>query len=363
MTEVKTRISGLLMAMLLLLCMLPQAYAAENGTAGLTLQANWQSGDMVVTVAVTGGEGVSNGRLHVSYDPALMRLTDAKAVLACGASSINTKTEGSVGFAWVGSSLSAAETSALVLTFAPIDGAEQFNWTAEADEVYASAEKLEVSGAMAGLSLTPDPGPTPNPNPTPNPKPNPTPDPDPTPGLDNPFTDITGHWGEDEILKAYHDGLFSGVSATKFAPDAQMTRGMLVTVLHRLAGEPEPRSTQTAFTDVPQSAYYAKAVAWAVESGVVNGISATEFAPESNITRQQLVTMLYRYAKFEGRDVSASADISRFSDAASVQDYALNAVRWAVAEGILKGNANNQLMPNGLATRAETAALMVRYTA
>lgn len=336
MTEVKTRISALLLAMLLLLCMLPQAAAAGSGTAGLTLQANWQSSDMVVTVAVTGGEGVSNGRLNVSYDPALMRLTDAKAVLDCGMASINRETEGSVSLAWVGSSLSAAKTSALVLTFAPVDGVEQFSWKAEASEVYAKGKKLELAGATASLSRSIQ--------------------------LDNPFTDISGHWGEEEILKAYHAGLFAGVSETEFAPNERMTRAMLVAVLHRLAGEPAPKNTQTAFKDVPQGKYYTQAVAWAVESGVVYGISDTEFAPNRNITRQELVAMLYRYAKYEGRDVSARADISTFTDVASVSNYAVEAVRWAVAEGILKGMPNGRLMPNGLATRAEAAALMVRYT-
>lgn len=347
MTKVKKRISALLMAMLLILCMLPQAAAAESGIADLTLQADWQSGNMVVTVAVTGGEGVSNGRLTVSYDPARMRLTDAEAVLDCAAASINTETEGSVSLAWVGSSLPAAKTSVLVLTFAPEDGADQFRWTVEADEVYANGTKLTANGTTIRLSL----------NPSPNPNPAPTPD---DSGLENPFTDIDDHWAKDEILKAYHEGLFKGVTATKFAPDAQMTRAMLVTILHRLAGTPAPKSTVTSFQDVPPGTFYTESVAWALENGVVNGISATEFAPNRNITRQELVAMLYRYAKLEGRDVSARADISRFTDVGNVHTYAVEAVQWAVAEGILKGN-NGRLLPNGLATRAEAAALMVRY--
>lgn len=337
MTEVKKRISALLLALLLLLCMLPQAAAAGNSAARLTIDAAWQSSDMVVTVAITGGEGVSNGRLNVSYDPDLMRLTDAKAVLDCGATSINRATAGKVSLAWVGSKLPAAKTSVLVLKFAPADGAERFDWTAESNGIYAGGKKLDLAKATASLTKSEE-----------LPK--------------NPFTDISGHWGEEEILKAYHAGLFVGVTKTEFAPDAQMTRAMLVVVLHRIAGEPAPKNVKTAFTDVAQSSYYAKAVAWAAEAGVVNGISATEFAPERNISRQELVTMLYRYAKYEGRDVSARADISKFNDVRGVQSYALEAVQWAVAEGILKGMPNNLLMPNGLATRAEAAALMVRYT-
>ena len=134
---------------------------------------------------------------------------------------------------------------------------------------------------------------------------------------------------------------------------------LLVTILYRLAGEPEPGG-DSGFSDVAAGTWYTDAVAWAAENGIVNGVNDTEFAPGDDLTRQQLVTILYRYAESKGYDVSASADLSGYPDAGQVQDYAQPAMAWAVAEGIVEGVDGN-LNPAGNATRAQIATILMRF--
>ena len=153
---------------------------------------------------------------------------------------------------------------------------------------------------------------------------------------------------------AVKSGVTNGLSDTMFGPYESCTRAQIVTFLWRAAGSPEPK-TVSSFTDVPASAYYAKAVAWAVENGISDGTNM-----EANITREQLATILYRYAKQKGYDVSKSAALTGFSDADKVSGYAFDAMQWAVAEELLKGS-NGKLDPQGSATRAQVAAMLHRY--
>ena len=134
---------------------------------------------------------------------------------------------------------------------------------------------------------------------------------------------------------------------------------LLVTILYRLAGEPEPGG-DSGFSDVAAGTWYTDAVAWAAENGIVNGVNDTEFAPGDDLTRQQLVTILYRYAESKGYDVSASADLSGYPDAGQVQDYAQPAMAWAVAEGIVEG-MDGTLNPAGNASRAQIATILMRF--
>ena len=175
-----------------------------------------------------------------------------------------------------------------------------------------------------------------------------------------PFPDVAeGDWFYDAVRYAYETGLMDGVGDNLFAPNSQTTRAQLVTILYRLEGEPEVSGT-SGFTDVEAGTWYADAVAWAAENGIVNGVNDTEFAPGDDLTRQQLVTILYRYAESKGYDVSASADLSGYPDAGQVQDYAQPAMAWAVAEGIVEGVDGN-LNPTGDATRAQIATILMRF--
>ena len=175
-----------------------------------------------------------------------------------------------------------------------------------------------------------------------------------------PFPDVTeGDWFYDAVRYAYENGLMDGVGDSLFAPNSETTRAQLVTILHRLAGQPEPGG-DSGFADVETGTWYTDAVAWAAANGIVNGTTDTTFAPGEDITREQLVTVLYRYAESKGYDVSASADLSGYPDAGQVQDYAQPAMAWAVAEGIVEGMDGN-LNPTGDATRAQIATILMRF--
>ena len=175
-----------------------------------------------------------------------------------------------------------------------------------------------------------------------------------------PFTDVTeGDWFYDAVRYAYENSLMDGVGDNLFAPNSETTRAQLMTILYRLEGEPAVTG-ESGFTDVEADTWYTNAVAWAAANGIVNGVSETQFAPGNNITREQLATILYRYAQAKGYDVSASADLSGYPDAGQVQDYAQPAMAWAVAEGIVEGVDGN-LNPTGDATRAQIATILMRF--
>ena len=175
-----------------------------------------------------------------------------------------------------------------------------------------------------------------------------------------PFTDVAeDDWFYDAVRYAYENGLMDGVGDNRFAPNSETTRAQLVTILYRLEGEPAV-SGDLPFTDVEAATWYTNAVLWAAQNGIVNGVSDTEFAPGDDLTRQQLVTILYRYAEAKGCDVSASADLSGYPDAGQVQDYAQPTMAWAVAEGIVEGMDGN-LNPAGNASRAQIATILMRF--
>ncbi len=185
------------------------------------------------------------------------------------------------------------------------------------------------------------------------------PPPGPGPGPEPPvgFTDVAeSAWYYAWVMRATELKLFNGVSDTEFAPNGNMTRAMFVTVLYRLEGSPAV-SGSTPFTDVPAGQWYSDAVSWAYESGVVKGLSETLFGRDDNVTREQLTTMLYRYAAFRHYDTSSLAGLDGFADAASVAEYAMAPMQWAVANGIVAGDGG-RLLPAGKATRAQCAKMM-----
>ena len=134
---------------------------------------------------------------------------------------------------------------------------------------------------------------------------------------------------------------------------------MIVTILHRLEGTPAAEAS--TFADVEAGQWYADAVGWGSANGVVKGYSALEFAPLQNITREQLAAILYRYAQLKGYDTSKRADLSGYTDADKISAYALEAMQWAVAEGLLTGRTETTLVPGGEATRAEAAMILMRF--
>lgn len=179
-----------------------------------------------------------------------------------------------------------------------------------------------------------------------------------------PFTDVVaGTWYYGAAAYAYNNGLFSGMTPTTFAPNATMTRAMLVSVLWRLAGAPAPKAPNT-FVDVPDGAWYTDAVTWAAENGVVSGIGGSRFDPSGFVTREQTAEILYNYAHSKGYDVSARADLTAFPDAASVSGWAEEALSWANAAGLINGTVRDGqtiLDPQGSASRAQVAMILMNY--
>ncbi len=175
-----------------------------------------------------------------------------------------------------------------------------------------------------------------------------------------PFTDIENHWAGGAIQFVYDNGLMRGISDTSFAPDAAFSRAMLVAVLHRMADEPKTNGS-CPFTDVRDTAWYANPVAWAYQNKLAGGMSATEYAPDAPITREQLAVMLMRFAKYMDYDTTDTIRLVHYKDADLVSGYAETAVKWAVANGILKGRNLNELAPQGTATRAEVAVMLERF--
>ena len=173
------------------------------------------------------------------------------------------------------------------------------------------------------------------------------------------FNDVqSGSWYHYYVDYVVENGLMNGTSASTFAPEGSMTRGMLVTVLWRYAGMPKEGSN--TFSDVPNGTWYTDAVAWAAHNNVVSGTGNGKFAPNDNITREQLAVILYRYCRNQGIDVSGKASLSSFSDSAKVSSWAAESLQWAVNEGLLEGSGG-KLLPQGNASRAQVATVLARF--
>ena len=177
-----------------------------------------------------------------------------------------------------------------------------------------------------------------------------------------PFTDVSKDaWYYDAVVQAYQDKLFAGTSATTFAPETTMSRAMFVQVLYNLNGQPKVEGTMP-FTDVKTSDWYYNAVLWAYQNHVTAGVSGTTFAPKADVTREQTAVLLKKYTAANGKDTSARADLSQYSDAGSISAWAKDAVEWAVASKVMAGTDKGELLPNDNASRAQVAQVMVNYT-
>ena len=174
----------------------------------------------------------------------------------------------------------------------------------------------------------------------------------------NPFTDVKENdWFYDSVKYAYENDLMKGISNTEFAPDSDVTRAMFVTVIYRM--ENEPQTGKCAFTDVESGSYYENAVAWANENGIVSGISEECFAPNEPITREQMAAIIYRYAAFKGYDITTSSNTS-YTDNDNISDYAKDAVIWAAEKFVMTGNTDGSFAPKANTTRAQVASVFMR---
>ncbi len=176
-----------------------------------------------------------------------------------------------------------------------------------------------------------------------------------------PFVDVKeGDWFYEAVRYAYEKNLINGTSATTFAPGETLSRAMAVTILHRLAGTPAASGNNT-FSDVQSGLWYTDAIDWAAGAKIVDGMGGGIFAPDGSITREQMAVILYRYAKAMNLTQTGKADLSAYTDAADVSDWAVEAMQWAVANGLINGMTNATLAPGNTATRAQFAAVMQRF--
>lgn len=175
------------------------------------------------------------------------------------------------------------------------------------------------------------------------------------------FADVkAGSWYFDAVRYAFQNKLFNGTSDTDFEPNAPMTRAMLVTVLYRL--DKSLDKGNPVFNDVPTDSWYYDAVNWAAKNDIVNGVGNGKFEPNSNITREQMATILFRYLNYSSSNVSQTrGDLGTFKDNNDISNYAKEALSWALGNGLITGKENNMLEPKGPATRAQVATLLMRY--
>lgn len=178
---------------------------------------------------------------------------------------------------------------------------------------------------------------------------------------DFPFADVAkGSWYYEGVRYAYENGLMSGTGEGTFSPDLPTGRGMLVTILYRLAGSPAAGSA--SFTDVAKGQWYADGVAWASANGVVSGYPDGSFRPNDTITREQMAAILYQYARIQGKLDDSRADLSIFSDLDSLSAYAKEPMSWAVAQGLFSGVSADTLAPGGSTTRAQAAVILTAFS-
>lgn len=181
--------------------------------------------------------------------------------------------------------------------------------------------------------------------------------------IDMNFLDVVeSDWYHEAVHFVFESGMMKGTDQGLFSPDVDTSRGMIVTILHRLEGTPQ--AGLSGFADVPAGEYYTDAVGWATQNGIVSGYGEGAegmFGPNDSITREQLAAILYRYAEKKGLDVTVRGDLSTYADAGSVSDYAVEPLRWAVGVGLISGMGDGTIAPGGKATRAQVATILTRY--
>ena len=179
-------------------------------------------------------------------------------------------------------------------------------------------------------------------------------------GAGMPFSDVEpASWYHESVQYAYDRGLMSGTSSSIFSPDANLTRAQLCQLFYNM--EKQPETTENAFSDVSIDSWYYKAVNWAAENQIVSGVGNGKFNPASDITREQMVTLIYNYSVYKGYDLSDAADISAYIDASTISSWAETSMKWAVGKGFITGMSATTIEPVETATRAQAAAILMRF--
>ncbi len=180
-------------------------------------------------------------------------------------------------------------------------------------------------------------------------------------GTDHHFVDVDKDaWYTDAVDYVYEKGLMSGISDSEFVPDMKTNRAMIVTILYRLENEPAV-TVANSFDDVEKDQWYTDAISWAVANGIVNGYDDMNFGPNDSITREQMAVILYNYVCYKGYDKTAYTGLDKFSDASKTSDWAMGAMQWANAMELITGTSDTTIDPQGDATRAQVAAILMRF--
>jgi hypothetical protein len=367
------KITSVLLIVVMLATMLAVTGLAAEPAVGVEARAEVSYGNDLVTLVIIAKEGTTNGKLTVQYDTTALTY---EGVEVAGTVSSDIEKNGTVTFGYATScsdALSAGDTIA-TLRFSVVPGTRSTRLTVTETELNGENESVVlptvyVSFYTAGVIETPG-GNSGKPSTGTTTEDTTTDDTtieivdtDLIPGTS--FDDVKkSQWSYEAISYVTGKGYFKGTSATLFSPSANMTRAMFVTVLGRMAGEEDNTNAVTAFQDVPTGKYYTGYVAWAADNGIVLGTSATTFSPDDNVTREQMAVFLYRYAKYLGLDVSAKTGVSTmstFDDAGSVSSWAVDAMTWAVSNGIINGTGKG-LEPQSFATREQVAQIIYNFS-
>lgn len=382
-------------------------FAQSTKIKGISVEA--KTGETVeIVFEIENNPGISEFDIKLRWDKSVLSLTDSDVSLGGafddGDVTENRTVDGKYNITWTNDSDVSADGVLFTLEFDVSDSAKIQNYFISIGVnklVNSSGNEFSPDLALPGVSITeivdatqseapttaPTTAPTASPTPTKKPssgggggsiistpKPTATPTVAPTeaptekPDDENDvfkplFEDIkSDDWYHDNVMYVFEKGLMSGVSDTEFGPQVTLTRAMLVTVLWRLEGEPVVNYLMQ-FTDVEAESYYQEAVRWASAEGIVNGVTDTEFAPHKNITREQIATIMHRYAQYKGYDVSVGEDtnILSYDDASDVSEYAISAMQYAVGSGLITGKTDSTLNPKDNATRAEIATILKRF--
>lgn len=370
------------------------ANAAGPKISGTSVDA--RCGDTVeMSFSFANNPGIAEADIMLSWDKSVLTLTgdvEAGDIFDNGTMNVDTATAGKLFVTWSNASDVATDGDLFTITFEVADNANISNYfisigvnslTNAAGETVRTGLSLPnvsvIGNAVEEPTETPTPtrkpqnnggggGPISTPKPTATPTVVPTEEPTKAPsGNGNDvfkpaFTDVKEtDWYYDSVRYVYVNGLMNGTSDTEFAPAASLTRAMLVTVLWRLENEPVVNYLMP-FDDVSQDIWYGEAVRWAVAEGIVNGVEDTKFAPDNNITREQIATIMYRYADYKGvAPTGAWAIKLDYADLAEISDYAIDGVMYCKLKEIMQGKENNNFAPKDNATRAEIATILQRY--
>ena len=321
----------LLMTVAMLVNVLGVSAMATENSAPLALSVSRaaEGGMVQVDILATEAQTVADGKLVLTYDPAVLTYVGTEA-----------------GTAWTNADQVTLSDNAkggkVILAFANDDAANAgilfrvtFSGAVSDTELALTGEYVTDDAPVSGLSVSYCPSES--------------------------FVDIRNsvpmiHEAVDYMVGM---GYMNGMDASHFGPNLELNRAMMVTILYRIAGSPAVEADST-FADVPAEVFYTAPVAWAVENGITNGVSSSLFAPGKSLTRQELVTFLYRFAKYMEYDVTKTTDLSAYTDFARVQPYAVEAFQWAVASGVVNGTSETTLSPENTTTRAQICIMVSR---